>query len=249
MTTYGTIGFPLTHSFSKQYFTEKMEREAISGSFYYSFPLKTIAEFPAFLKDNPSLKGLSVTIPYKEQVLQYVNHLSAEVKEIGAANCIRIRGNVLTAFNTDIIGFKESFKKKLKPHHKKALVLGTGGASKAVQYVLKKMDIEFLVVSRNENPGANFIQYNQVTNNIIKEYNIIINSTPVGMYPGEELCPDIPYSALTNDNYLFDLIYNPAKTLFLQKGEEQGAIIENGFEMLIIQAEANWKIWNEELIV
>jgi len=246
MTTYGTIGFPLTHSFSKQYFTEKIQRERIPDAVYHSFPLLTIEEFPHFLADNPSLKGLSVTIPYKEKVLKYITHLSDEVKQIGAANCIKIRGNDLTAYNTDIIGFERSFVKNLKPIHKKALVLGTGGASKAVQYVLNKLGIDFLVVSRIENAGENFIQYNQITKDTIKEYNIIINATPLGMSPAEDTYPDIPYTFLTADNYLFDLVYKPSKTLFLQKGESQGSLIINGFEMLIIQAEENWVRWNAD---
>jgi shikimate dehydrogenase len=246
MKTYGTIGYPLTHSFSKQYFTEKIERDKIPDSAYYSFPLKSIEEFPEFLKNNPTLKGLAVTIPYKEKVLKYVTHLSEEVKQIGAANCIKVNGNVLTAYNTDIIGFEKSFVKNLKPIHKKALVLGTGGASKAVQYVLKKLGIQFLVVSRNELDAENFIKYNQVTADIIKEYNIIINATPLGMSPTEDTCPDLPYNLLTADHYLFDLVYKPPKTLFLQKGEQQGATIINGFEMLILQADENWTRWNED---
>ena len=246
MTTYGTIGFPLTHSFSKQYFTEKIEREGISGASYHSFPLSSIDALPVLLKDNPSLKGLSVTIPYKEQVLKYVTQLSKEVAQIGAANCIKIKGKELKAYNTDIIGFEESIVKKLEPQHTKALVLGTGGASKAVQFVLNKLGIGFLVVSRNESDKENFIQYKELTSNIISEYKIIINCTPLGMSPDENTCPDIPYASLTPNHYLFDLVYKPAKTLFLQKGEEQGAVICNGFEMLIIQAEANWKIWNED---
>jgi shikimate dehydrogenase len=246
MKTYGTIGYPLTHSFSKQYFTEKIEREKIPYSAYYSFPLKSIEEFPEFLKNNPTLKGLAVTIPYKEKVLQYVTHLSEEVKQIGAANCIKISGSELTAYNTDIIGFEKSFIKNLKPVHKKALVLGTGGASKAVQYVLKKLGIQFLVVSRNEMDAENFIKYNEVTDDILKEHNIIINATPLGMSPAEDTCPDLPYNSLTADNYLFDLVYKPAKTLFLQKGEQQGATIINGFEMLILQADENWARWNED---
>lgn len=246
MKTYGTIGFPLTHSFSKQYFTEKIEREGISDSAYYSFPLKSIYEFSEFLKNNPTLRGLAVTIPYKEKVLQYVSHLSEEVKQIGAANCIKVRGNELTAYNTDIIGFEKSFVKNLKPNQTKALVLGTGGASKAVQYVLKKLGIGFLVVSRSETGTDNFIQYNQVTPNIIKEYHILVNATPLGMSPAEDTCPDLPYELLTADHYLFDLVYKPPKTLFLQKGEQQGATVINGFEMLIIQAEENWIRWNED---
>ena len=246
MKTYGTIGFPLTHSFSRQYFTEKIEREGIPNAAYYSFPLKSIDEFPEFLKNNPTLKGLAVTIPYKEKVLKYVTHLSEEVKQIGAANCIKVRGNVLTAYNTDIIGFEKSFVKNLKPVHKKALVLGTGGASKAVQYVLKKLGIDFLVVSRNEMDMQNCIQYKQVTANIINEYNILINATPLGMSPADDTCPDLPYELLTPNHYLFDLVYKPPKTLFLQKGEQQEATIINGFEMLLIQAEENWRIWNED---
>lgn len=246
MKTYGTIGFPLTHSFSKQYFTEKIEREGIPDSAYYSFPLKSIDEFPAFLKNNPTLKGLAVTIPYKEKVLKFVTNLSEEVMQIGAANCIKVSGNELTAYNTDIIGFERSFVKNLKPHHKKALVLGTGGASKAVQYVFKKLGIDFLIVSRNENAGEGFIQYNQITADIINDYNVIVNATPLGMSPAEDTCPNLPYNLLTAGHYLFDLVYKPAKTLFLQKGEKQGATIINGFEMLIIQAEENWKRWDED---
>ena len=244
MKKYGTIGFPLTYSFSKKYFSEKIERERIADAAYYSFPLKNIDEFPDFLKSNPELKGLAVTIPYKEKVLKYVTCLSEEVKQIGAANCIRIKDGELTAFNTDIIGFEKSFVKNLEPVHKKALVLGTGGASKAVQYVLKKLGMEFLIVSRNEQAAENCIRYIELTEAILKKYAIIINATPVGMMPAEDTFPDIPYHLLTADNYLYDLVYNPAKTLFLQKGEEKGAVIENGFEMLIIQAEENWRIWN-----
>jgi len=246
MTTYGTIGFPLTHSFSKQYFTEKMQREGIEDAVYHSFPLSTIEEFPRFLINNPTLKGLSVTIPYKEQVLKYVTRLSEEVKQIGAANCIKVRGKELTAYNTDIIGFERSFVKNLKPHHKKALILGTGGASKAVQYVLKKLGIDFLTVSRNEHAAEQIIHYDQIAESIIKDHHIIINATPLGMSPAEDTCPDLPYSLLTAGHYLFDLVYKPAKTLFLQKGEEQGAVIINGFEMLIIQAEENWVRWNDD---
>lgn len=246
MKTYGTIGYPLTHSFSRQYFTEKIEKERIPESAYFSFPLKSIDEFPDFLQTNPTLRGLAVTIPYKEKVLKYVSIISEEVKLIGAANCIKVRGNVLTAYNTDIIGFENSFVKNLKPVHNKALVLGTGGASKAVQYVLKKLGIGFLVVSRNKTSAENFIQYSQLTAGIINEYNIIINTTPLGMSPAEDTCPDLPYELLTTNHYLFDLVYKPAKTLFLQKGEQRGATIINGFEMLIIQADENWRIWNED---
>lgn len=246
MKTYGIIGFPLTASFSKQFFTEKIGKEGIPDAVYHSYPLSTINEFPGLLKSDFDLRGLSVTIPYKEQVLQFITHQSNEVKQIGATNCIKIRGSVLTAYNTDIIGFEESFIKNLKPTHTKALVLGTGGASKAVQFVLRKLEIDFLVVSRDGQNIKGFVQYADITNSILEEHSIIINTTPLGMTPDENTCPDVPYNLLTKEHYLFDLVYKPAKTLFLQKGEERGCLIKNGYEMLIIQAEANWKIWNED---
>lgn len=246
MNEYGIIGFPLTHSFSKQYFTEKIERERIPDAVYYSFPLTNIEDLPGLLKSNPLLKGLSVTIPYKEKVLKYLDELSDEVSEIGATNCIKISGNKLKGFNTDIAGFEKSFVRFLKPEHTKALILGTGGASKAVQYVLKKLGIYFLVVSRSGSDKMNFIQYKQISADIINEYKIVINSTPLGMSPDENSCPQIPYSLLTPDHYLYDLVYQPSQTLFLQKGEDRGTLTCNGYEMLVIQAEENWRIWNEE---
>ena len=246
MKTYGIIGYPLTHSFSKQYFTEKIEREGVADAVFHSFPLATIDELPALLDGNPTLTGLAVTIPHKEKVLKYVTHISEEVKQIGAANCIKIRGLELSAYNTDIIGFERSFTKHLKTNHKKALVLGSGGSSKAVQYVLQKMKIDFLVVSRNKTGTENSIEYNQITESFLQQYPVIINTTPLGMSPDENSCPDIPYTFVTAENYLYDLVYAPTKTLFLKKGEAQGAVIENGFEMLIIQAEENWRIWNED---
>ena len=246
MKSYGIIGFPLTHSFSKQYFTEKIEREGIDDAVFNSFPLTAIEEFPELLIANPILKGLAVTIPYKEKVLQYVSHLSEEVKKTGATNCIRIKDGELTAYNTDIIGFEKSFIKKIRPHHKKALILGTGGSSKAVQYVLTKLGIEFLVVSRSENQDKKFIQYQQIDKNTLEGYTVLINCTPLGMSPNENTCPELPYESLTANHYLFDLVYKPAKTLFLQKGEKRGAAIENGYDMLIIQAEENWERWNED---
>jgi shikimate dehydrogenase len=246
MKTYGLIGFPLTHSFSKKYFTEKFEKEGITDTVFQNFPLLSIDEFPGLLNANPSLSGLNVTIPYKEQVLKYVTHLSEEVKKTGAANCLNIQSGKLLAYNTDIPAFRESFVKKLKPHNKKALVLGSGGSSKAVQYVLNKLGIEFLVVSRTGTGNEKWIQYEQVSKELLNEFTIIINCTPLGMSPNETSCPDIPYTYLTPSHYLFDLVYNPAKTLFLKKGEERGAATVNGCEMLILQAEASWKIWNEK---
>lgn len=244
MKLYGLIGYPLGHSFSKQYFTEKFEREGLTDCFFEAFPIKSIGEFMDLIAGNPSLKGLGVTIPYKEQVLPFVDELSEEVRYIGATNSIRIFGNKLIAYNTDIIGFEQSFTKRLLPIHTNALVLGTGGASKAVQYVLKKAGIGFLVVTRNESVKDGFIHYNSIDARIMQDYKVIINCTPAGMSPNENNAPQIPYELLTNQHYLYDLVYKPAKTLFLQKGEEMGAIVQNGYDMLLIQAEASWKIWN-----
>ncbi|HMG82028.1 MAG TPA: shikimate dehydrogenase, partial [Ferruginibacter sp.] len=232
------------HSFSKQYFTEKFVNEGIKDCAFEAFPIPSIDEFPALLKAHPDLKGLSVTIPYKEQVLQYITELSEEVKFIGATNSIKISGDKLIAYNTDIIGFERSFLKSLKPTHTKALVLGTGGASKAVQYVLRKLNITFLVVTRNKQLKTGEINYSDIDAKMMGEYTIIINSSPVGMYPNVDVCPDIPYQFLTRDHYLYDLVYKPEETLFLKKGKEKNAVVENGYDMLLLQAEASWKIWN-----
>lgn len=245
MNLYGLIGYPLAHSFSEKYFTEKFEREKLADCTFKAFPLTSIHHLPQLLKDNPLLKGLSVTIPYKEQVLQYIKTISKEVKIIGATNSIKISGNNLTAFNTDINGFEQSFAVVLKPHHKKALVLGTGGASKAVQFVLNKLNIEYLIVSRSGSAKSNWLNYSQLTQAIMEQYQVIINCTPAGMWPDENYCPEIPYNFISQNHYVFDLIYKPAKTLFLARAEDKGATIKNGFDMLIIQAEESWKIWNK----
>ena len=244
MKLYGLIGYPLGHSFSKKYFTEKFEKEGLTNCSFEAFPIPSIDEFPELLKKNPSLKGLSVTIPYKEQVLKFITELSDEVKYIGAANSIKISGNKLIAYNTDIIGFKESFIKQLKPTHKKALILGTGGASKAVQYVLQQLNIEFLIATRSEELKNGFINYKMIDEKIMNDHTVIINCSPVGTFPNDNVAPDIPYHLLTSNHYLFDLVYNPLKTLFLKKGEEKKASTQNGYDMLAIQAEASWKIWN-----
>ncbi len=246
MRLYGLIGYPLGHSFSKQYFTEKFLREGLTDCFFEAFPIRSIKELPLLIKNNPFLNGLSVTIPYKEQVLSFVDGFSDEVRFIGATNSIKISPEgKLTAYNTDIIGFEQSFRLELRPSHLKALVLGTGGASKAVQFVLQKMGIPFLLVSRNPDSGKErVIAYSALDENIMREFKIIINCTPVGMAPKENECPDIPYHWLTPEHYLYDLVYKPGKTLFLGRGESAGAVVKNGFDMLIIQAEASWKIWN-----
>jgi shikimate dehydrogenase len=246
MKLYGLIGYPLGHSFSKKYFTEKFEKEGITDCEFEAFPIPSIDEFPALLKANPDLDGLCVTIPYKEQVIKYMDELSDEVKSIGATNSIKISNNKLTAYNTDIAGFRISFQKLLKPHHTKALVLGTGGASKAVQYVLKQLNIDYLLVTRKAVNNLPFVLYTDITPDMMKEYTVIINCTPVGMWPNENTCPGIPYEFITPQHYLYDLVYKPEETLFMKKGKEKGAVIQNGYEMLLIQAEESWRIWNSD---
>lgn len=244
MKLFGLIGYPLGHSFSKQYFTEKFEKEGIADCMFEAFPILSIGEFPLLIKNNPGLKGLSVTIPYKEQVLQFVDELSDEVRVIGAANSIKISNGKLTAYNTDIVGFEKSFSKLLQQHHTKALVLGNGGASKAVQYVLRKKGIDYLVVTRNTAGKENHIAYNNIDEAIMNEYPVIINCSPVGMYPKDSIAPAIPYQFISSRHYLYDLVYKPEETLFLKEGKQRGAAAQNGFEMLLIQAEESWRIWN-----
>lgn len=244
MKLYGLIGYPLGHSFSKQYFTEKFEKEGLKDCRFEAFPIESILEFPGLLRTNPLLRGLSVTIPYKEQVLPYVDHYSDAVKAIGATNSISIKNGRLTAYNTDIVGFEKSFVPLLQPQHRAALVLGTGGASKAVQYVLRKLGVDFLVVTRNKTQ-PNQISYNEIDGAVMTTYTVIINCSPVGMYPAVDAAPELPYSLVTPQHYLYDLVYKPAETLFLQHGKASGATIKNGYDMLLLQAEESWRIWNE----
>jgi shikimate dehydrogenase len=241
MKKYGLIGFPLSHSFSKKYFSEKFINENIQGVEYNSYPLEDITALPSLLSSEPMLAGLNVTIPYKEKVIPFLDELSDEVKEIGACNCISIKGTTLKGYNTDVIGFEKSLMKKLKPYHQKALVLGTGGAAKAVYYILRKNQIPFLKVSRTA--GENQLTYESLTKEIIESHQLIVNTTPLGMYPEVNSFPPIPYQYVGDQHYLFDLVYNPAKTIFLSRGEERGAAIENGADMLVDQAEASWDIW------
>lgn len=241
--SYGLIGYPLSHSFSKKYFTEKFERESIKDHFYELFPIESIRDLPSIISAHSTLAGLNVTIPYKEQVIDYLDSCSPVVEEIGACNCIRIIDGKLKGYNTDVIGFSRSLEPKLKASHKKALVLGTGGAAKAVHYALKQKGIDFLQVSRKKSDLS--ISYEDITEQLIKEYTLIINTTPLGMYPDVDKAPDIPYQFLGTEHYLFDLVYNPPTTKFLSEGKKHGAEIENGADMLVIQAEASWDIWND----
>jgi shikimate dehydrogenase len=243
MRLFGLIGFPLTHSFSKKFFTEKFEKEKMADCRYENFQIPAIESLGQVLSDHRELEGLNVTIPYKESVIRFLSGASDVVKSIGACNCIKIHQKKLYGFNTDVAGFRETFIKKLKPHHTHALILGTGGSAKAVAYVLAQLNISFNYVSRK--PVADNFSYEMLNEKIIRQHGVIINTTPVGMYPQIAAAPGIPYNGITDAHYLFDLTYNPEKTLFLQRGEERGATIQNGSEMLTVQAEESWKIWND----
>lgn len=242
MRRFGLIGYPLGHSFSKKYFTDKFEREGISDCVYESFPLASIDLLTALLKDNPDLEGLNVTIPYKEKVLGYLSEKSKVVSKTGACNCIQVRKNKLIGHNTDVLGFQQSLLKSFPHLPSRALILGTGGSSKAVEYVLKQLKIPYIFVSRK--PSTHNLSYEQLSSGIVKESGLIINTTPLGMFPHVVEAPPIPYDAIGEHHCLFDLIYNPERTLFLQKGEARGAKVQNGLDMLIIQAEESWKLWN-----
>ena len=244
MLLFGLIGFPLGHSFSKTYFTDKFEKEGLGNCAFELFPIPDIQHFSGLIQSQPNLKGLAVTIPYKEAVIPFLHQMSDEARMIGAVNCIQISDGMLTGYNTDVIGFEKSFSPLLGPYHKKALVLGTGGASKAVQFILKKMGIPFLLVSRNPAQHAGVIDYSSICKELLEQYTIIINCSPVGMSPLVLEKPAIPYEFITSQHYLYDLVYSPAETLFLLEGSSRGAVVKNGFDMLVFQAEENWAIWN-----
>ncbi len=244
MKLYGLIGYPLGHSFSKKYFEEKFAKEELKDCEFELFPLKNIDAFKELIAGEKSLYGIAVTIPYKETVMQFLNEIDPVAQAIGAVNCIQFSEGKLKGYNTDVIGFEQSLLPLLKPHHTKALILGSGGSSKAVKYVLEKNNIVCKIVSRSARVGSGTISYEDLNEAIMDEYNIIINCTPVGMYPNEHLAPEIPYHLITEKHLLYDLTYKPEKTKFLEEGELRGAVIKNGFEMLVLQAEENWKVWN-----
>ena len=246
MKTYGLIGYPLEHSFSQKYFTEKFEKEDINAR-YLNFPISSMDDFPELFTHHPYLAGLNVTIPYKEQVFRFLYEVDPMAEKIGAVNVLKITWDnlnyTLKGYNSDITGFKKSIFPLLTIDHKKALVLGTGGASKAVVAALEQLNIDFRHVSRTPKDD-NTLTYEQLNADIISEHKLIINTTPLGMYPKTDSCPDIPYEALTPEHLLYDLVYNPEETLFLKKGKEKGAKTKNGLEMLHLQAEEAWRIWN-----
>lgn len=248
MKKFGLIGYPLGHSFSKKYYLEKFDKEHIEGINYDLYAIEDIQEFQNLYSNDAGFYGFNVTIPHKLTVMQFINELSAEAQEINAVNCIKIQregDNIyLKGFNTDAFGFEESLKPLLTPAHKQALVLGNGGAAKAIIYTLKKLNIPYLIISRTKENGD--MTYGELKKVDLKDYQVIINCSPVGTFPNVEDAPDINYEQLSADHLLYDLIYNPVETRFLQKGKEKGALIKNGYDMLILQAEKNWEIWNNE---
>ena len=248
MDKYGLIGFPLGHSFSISYFNQKFQDERIDA-IYENYEISTIDALDEILSSNPNLRGLNVTIPYKEKVMPYLDHISPEARAIGAVNVIKVihEGNdvILKGYNSDVIGFTKSIEPMLDSKwHKKALILGTGGASKAIDFGLRNLGLETVFVSRFERQGT--IQYQNITPEIIREYNVIVNCTPLGMYPKTEVCPNLPYEAMDSHTILYDLIYNPDETLFMKRGAEYGAQTKNGLEMLLLQAFASWEFWHEK---
>lgn len=241
---FGLVGKDISYSFSRGYFADKFKSENLQYS-YVNFDLQSINELSLIISDNSNLKGLNVTIPYKEQVMPLLDKVDKRAKKIGAVNTIKITKNKkLKGYNTDYYGFKNSLGPHLKSHHKKALILGTGGASKAVAYALKNLKITYDFVSRSKKEGVTFL-YSDLTDAIISDYTIIINCTPIGTFPNIEACPDIPYKGITEQHILYDLIYNPEQTKFLRQGFQKGAITINGSEMLKLQAEKSWEIWNK----
>ena len=246
MDQYGLIGNPLKHSVSQGFFNDKFAAENIDAE-YNNFEIPSIEAFKSIIKNNPQLKGLNVTIPYKEQVIPYLDQLSENAQLIGAVNVVKIerakKGKAkLTGYNSDIIGFKDSIQPLLQPHHTKALILGTGGSAKAIYYGLKQLEVEGTYVTRKKTSSAE-LTYSEINEEVIKTHTVIVNCTPVGMWPHVEECPNIPYHLLTKEHLLYDLLYNPNETLFMKKGKELGAKVKNGLEMLLLQAFASWDFW------
>ena len=246
MDIYGLIGFPLEHSFSISYFNEKFQNEGIKAK-YVNFEIPNIENLQEILASTPNLKGLNVTIPYKQKVISSLDYLSPEARAIGAVNVIRVEHKgyqiILKGYNSDVIGFTQSIEPMLESFHKKALVLGTGGAAKAINFGLKSLGLETVFVSRYERPGT--VLYKSLTADDIKEYNVIVNCTPCGMFPHTNECPNLPYEAMDSHTLLHDLIYNPDETMFMHKGRERGATVKNGLEMLLLQAFASWEFWTK----
>lgn len=243
MRTFGLIGHRLSHSFSKKYFSQKFITENIIDAHYELFQLEDINEFPELLDSEPNLVGLNVTLPYKEAVIPYLDAIDDSAATVGAVNTIHLTDGKRIGYNTDVYGFEKSLRPLLQEHHKRALILGTGGAAKAVAFVLQRLGIDYHFVSRK--PKYEQLGYQNITENMLRIFHVIINTTPLGMSPNINASPDIPYEHLTEEHLLFDLVYNPIMTRFLEKGQEHNAVIKNGLEMLHFQAEKAWEIWNE----
>ena len=246
MDTFGILGYPLGHSFSKKYFTDKFKNDGVNADFL-NFELPAISEFPKILNQHKNLKGFCVTIPYKQDVIQFLDEIDPLAKRIGAVNSVQIIRDAnktkLVGYNTDIHGFMDSLKPFLNGAKPKALILGTGGVSKAVATGLEELEIPYAFVSRTA--GENRLSYDMLTSQIMEDYHLIVNCTPLGTFPKDDTCPNIPYQYLTKNHFLYDVVYNPAETLFMKKGAEKGAQTLNGLQMLHLQAERNWKIWNQ----
>ena len=245
---FGLIGFPLSHSFSKKYFADKFAREGITACHYELFPLESIKDFPNLIADNKQLSGLNVTIPYKQQILPFLDDLSEDARSIGAVNVIQIKDGKLKGFNSDAYGFEWTLRgllaKGISQNAKiQALILGTGGASLAVKFILEKLDIAYQYVSRSKKPAT--LTYDEITPELLEAHQLIINCTPLGTFPNVETHPQLPYSAISNHHFFYDLVYNPACTVFLKKAKEKGALVMNGLAMLHLQAEKSWEIWNQ----
>ncbi|RUA32518.1 MAG: shikimate dehydrogenase [Bacteroidetes bacterium] len=243
MKQYGLIGKTLTHSFSEKYFTEKFKKEGINDATYQLFELDDISKIKEFVADKPDLRGFNITIPYKESIIPYLDEMTEVVEEIGACNCVKIEDGKLIGYNTDVDGFMPTFLAVMEMHHDSAIVLGNGGAAKAVIYSLEQWSLDPLVVARNPK-NENELPWNELTEEMVNQHKIIINTTPVGMYPKVNEYPDIPYEGIDRFHLVYDLIYNPEKTIFLEKAEKQDAVIKNGLEMLEQQADTAWIIWN-----
>ena len=246
MRQFGLIGFPLSHSFSKGYFANHFLTENILDAQYENYSIESIDLFTDLWKNNPSLKGLNVTIPYKKVVIPFLQHSSSVVQSIQACNCIKLHEGALYGYNTDVIGFEQSLLPYLASHHQKALIFGTGGAAAAVEWVLKKLGISYQLVSRTASDGC--ISYAALSPAVIAAHTLLIHTSPVGMFPNTEEAPNVPYEAITSKHHLYDLVYNPAVTKFLAKGAAQGATTQNGLDMLHLQANASWEIWNSETL-
>lgn len=246
MRKFGLIGYPLKHSFSKKYFTEKFEKEGIKGCQYELYELDSIQKLPVLLEEVPELEGINVTIPYKEQVIPYLDEMDVGSAAIGAVNCIQVKDGKLKGYNTDYIGFKNSLANWLGASRPKALILGTGGASKAVKQALKDLELPYLMVSRKDSNKEGFITYGKLLEDegILRDHQLIINTTPLGTFPNTEEMPEIPLDQIGREHKVYDLVYNPEKTFLMRSLEARGAVVKNGLEMLHLQAEAAWEIWN-----